>query len=128
LHEVKSVYPWEEKVEEILHEIDNLPAGRRKNALLQKLENGLSVFPDIIIHHRGTKDNLVVFEVKKTTFNGEDDDYNKLQAYLHDLKYKYAFKITLPTGHDFGVLPDEFFEAYMNERPPFFSKYIEIIE
>lgn len=128
LHEVKSVYPWEEKVEEILHEIDNLPEGRRKNALLYKLENGLSVFPDIIIHHRGTKDNLAVFEVKKSTFVGADDDRDKLRAYLNDLSYQYAFKITLPTGHDFCALSDEFFKAYTDEQPPFFSKYIEIVE
>jgi len=96
--------------------------------LLHKLENGLSVFPDIIIHHRGTKDNLAVFEVKKSTFVGTDDDRNKLRSYLNDLSYQHAFKITLPTGHNFSALPGEFFEAYTNEQPPFFSKYIEIIE
>lgn len=127
-HEVKTVYPWQEKAEELLHEIENTPQGRKRDALVYRLENGLTVFPDIIIHHRDTDENLAVFEIKKSTYQGTDDDDKKLQAYLHDLSYEYAFKITLPTGHDFGALPEKFFAEYTAVEPPFFRKYIHQLE
>ncbi|MGB5051569.1 MAG: hypothetical protein WBO46_21665 [Caldilineaceae bacterium] len=60
--------------------------------------NAVSVYPDIIIHHRDTKDNLVVIEAKKNSYSGEDHDEEKLRAYKNDLQYKFAFKITFPVG------------------------------
>lgn len=57
--------------------------------------NGDSVFPDIIIHHRGTNDNFIVIEAKKTS-NSNDSDLTKLKAYKKDLKYKYAYFISFP--------------------------------
>lgn len=57
-----------------------------------------SVFPDIIVHHRGTNDNFVVIEVKKSS-NRENDD-EKLSAYKTDLKYKHAFAVKFLVGND----------------------------
>jgi hypothetical protein len=49
------------------------------------------VFPDIIIHKRGTDKNHVVVEVKKST-NTESDkwDMAKLRAFKEDLHYDVA--------------------------------------
>ncbi len=60
-------------------------------------ENGntVSVFPDIIIHHRGTDDNFIVIEAKKKT-NNNGKDKAKLKAYKDDLHYKHAFFIEFP--------------------------------
>jgi hypothetical protein len=53
-------------------------------------ENARTVYPDIIIHHRGTKNNLVVIEAKKDNFNGDNLDVQKLEAYNKDLGYKFT--------------------------------------
>ena len=63
--------------------------------------DAVSVYPDIIIHHRGTKDNLVVIEAKKTSSTAEDKDVEKLKAYKKDLSYKIAFKIIFPVKEAF---------------------------
>jgi hypothetical protein len=34
-----------------------------------KRSDGVIVVPDVIVHHRGTSDNLLVIEVKKSTTN-----------------------------------------------------------
>lgn len=66
-------------------------------------ENATTVFPDIIVHRRGSSGeqngNLAVIEVKKTTSSvgGEYDKQKKLPAYLKYLKYKYAYFVTLDT-------------------------------
>ncbi len=61
--------------------------------------------PDIIIHHRGTKQNFAVLEVKKKNAGGKNyyekskhDDLLKLLAMTmqQNLKYKYGFFIELP--------------------------------
>lgn len=54
-----------------------------------------TVYPDIIIHKRGTSDNLVVIEAKKLGIPiGRDE--KKLKAYKKDLGYRYAFLVTFP--------------------------------
>ena len=63
-----------------------------------------TVYPDIIIHRRGTNDNLVVIEMKKTT-SQEDDKYDigKLCAFKKQLGYKYAFFIKVKTNGKAGI-------------------------
>ena len=53
--------------------------------------NGVTVFPDIIIHRRGREENLLVIEVKKTTnkINREFDLY-KLESFHQDLEYRFS--------------------------------------
>ncbi|MGR9107915.1 MAG: hypothetical protein ACU843_13380 [Gammaproteobacteria bacterium] len=57
-----------------------------------------TVFPDIIIHRRGTNDNLVVIEMKKTT-SQEDDEYDlqKLRAFKNQLGYQFAIFVKVAT-------------------------------
>lgn len=60
----------------------------------------VTVFPDIIIHKRGTKKNLLVIEVKKETNNNPDaqrKDLNKLRQFKRD-SFNYCFAIFLVLG------------------------------
>src|SRR6266700_110417 len=60
-----------------------------------------TVFPDIIIHHRGTTDNLLVIEVKKSTNQESDErDEQKLQAFKEQLTYRYALFLRFNTGRN----------------------------
>ena len=63
------------------------------------------VVPDIIIHRRGTTENLVAIEVKKST-NPEPDEFDirKLDAFVSQLNYSYALFLRLKAGsNDVGV-------------------------
>jgi hypothetical protein len=59
-------------------------------------DNGSRVFPDIIVHKRGTATNLIIIEVKVQWKNSKaGHDMKKLNAYKNDLKYEHAFYIEL---------------------------------
>jgi len=62
--------------------------------------NGVTVFPDIIIHRRGKRDNFIVIEAKKLS-NTDDSDKEKLDIYKSELLYKYAYFVKFPVGKDF---------------------------
>lgn len=50
------------------------------------------VYPDIIVHMRGEKENILVIEAKK--FDGDQSkDYAKLRAFTESEKYKYTLGI-----------------------------------
>lgn len=61
--------------------------------------NGRTVYPDIIIHHRGTKNNLVVIEAKKSKNKG--NDIKKLLEYKNQLGYDYAFAVKFLVEEEF---------------------------
>lgn len=57
-----------------------------------------TVFPDIIVHKRGTKDNHLVIEVKKSTNRvGRTADYAKLHGYKKTLGFQFALFLELGT-------------------------------
>lgn len=63
-----------------------------------------TVFPDIIVHRRGTDENLLVIEMKKTTSQESDDfDFLKLNAFKHQLDYQFAAFIKVRTNGQAGV-------------------------
>ena len=63
-----------------------------------------TVFPDIIVHRRGTVQNLLVIEMKKTTSQeGDDYDYGKLRAFKKQLGYLFAVFLKVRTGHNVGI-------------------------
>ena len=66
--------------------------------------NGQTVFPDIIVHRRGTDENLLVVEVKKTS-NPEptEKDLDKLGRLKDFLEYRYALFIRLQVGAEPGI-------------------------
>ena len=61
-----------------------------------KCLNGETVYPDIIIHKRGQRDNLLVIEIKKTS-KGLNvlDDYKKILGFLTKGDFKYRFGLFL---------------------------------
>jgi len=61
--------------------------------------DGSRVYPDIIVHHRGKPENLLVIEVKKSTSNRSDEaDLTKLQALRQQLGYQYALFLRFGCG------------------------------
>lgn len=73
--------------------------GLRKETVTIDNTNGVSVFPDIIIHRRMTDKNHLVIEVKKST-NSETPDFDleKLRGFKEELGYTHALFILLVTG------------------------------
>ena len=63
-----------------------------------------SVFPDVIVHRRGSRENLVVIEAKKSTTASTGHDELKLSNYKSQLGYQFAFSIVLPVGEQEAVL------------------------
>lgn len=64
-----------------------------------------TIFPDIIIHHRGTKDNHIVIEAKKTSNKNKKArlfDIVKLMTLVTSSGYHYknGIFINIPTGLD----------------------------
>ena len=57
----------------------------------------VTVFPDIIVHRRGTNEhNLLVVEMKKASSTVSPDyDMEKLKAFRHELKYLFAVHVTV---------------------------------
>jgi len=64
----------------------------------KKLLNSERVFPDIIIHHRGKDENLVVIEAKKqfdrSSISTKKDE-KKLKKFSEDPHYKYQYAFLL---------------------------------
>lgn len=102
-------------------ELNKKIARRRSIALSNKIYYYVSVYPDIIVHKRGRNDkNLIVFELKKSTFNlTKELDYDrlKLEKYTaneiyNELKYKYGVFINIHVDKEEGYQFD--LEVYQN--------------
>lgn len=80
-------------------------------------ENAVTVYPDIIVHHRGAHDNFIVIEAKKTKTSNRDIRYDleKLKAYKNDLDYKCAFFVKFPVGESFKKFVEDEIEQYIQE-------------
>ena len=61
--------------------------------------DGVTVYPDIIIHHRGERDNFIVIEAKKYS-STDDSDKEKLNIYKNELLYKHAYFVRFLVGED----------------------------
>lgn len=51
----------------------------------------VTVYPDIIVHKRGRKENLLVIEAKKENRRNSDFDKEKLRAFTCSDQYDYCF-------------------------------------
>ncbi len=86
-----------------------------------------AIYPDIIVHSRGTKKNLVVIEVKKTSNRLKTARLYDL-AKLHvlttdaDYAYKHAYFIDIPTAVSVDPLID------FSIRPYRFNPTIRIVD
>lgn len=73
---------------------------RLPEEMLQEVSQG-TVYPDVIIHQRGSEDdNLLVIEAKKSG-NSSDGDHQKIRAYLQYLDYDYGLFVRFDTGQDY---------------------------
>jgi hypothetical protein len=65
-----------------------------------------TVFPDIIVHHRGQRrSNILVIEVKKDSSDIDPTvDLHKLQGYRQTLGYPFALFLELGTGRRTGEI------------------------
>ncbi|MBV9958530.1 MAG: hypothetical protein JO360_08920 [Acidobacteria bacterium] len=62
-----------------------------------------SVYPDIIVHQRGTTENRLVIEVKKSSSKNQEAiefDELKVKAYITELGYRKALLLTIRTNND----------------------------
>jgi hypothetical protein len=58
-----------------------------------------TVYPDVIVHQRGTDHNLLVVEAKKANnAEGTGRDIRKLEAFVDELGYQYAAAVVIDTG------------------------------
>lgn len=73
----------------------------KKNILALETTKDRSVYPDIIVHKRGTNQNLMVFEIKKDS-NPEDEAWDKLKLkkYKKCLGYKISVYIRFEVGRN----------------------------
>jgi len=59
------------------------------------------VYPDIIIHHRGTSDNLLAIELKRGySVHGQEEDEAKLKEYVNRLGYQHGLFASFATGQN----------------------------
>jgi hypothetical protein len=59
-----------------------------------------TIFPDIIIHRRLTRKNLLVIEIKKTKGHEDTKDIAKLKAFTETKEYSYNYGFFLRLGKD----------------------------
>jgi hypothetical protein len=81
----------------------------------------VSVFPDIIIHHRGTGSNLLAVEVKRSEVEDEIRfDYVKLVSYQNDqrLNYQYGLFLRLIPDKDLGFIDTHRSKWLLRESEP----------
>ncbi len=66
-----------------------------------------TVFPDIIVHHRTTNDNLLVVEAKKSSSKINDEfDLGKLEQFKGDpFHYRYGLFIRFYVGEEAKTAP-----------------------
>lgn len=58
-----------------------------------------TVFPDVIVHRRGTRQNHLVLEFKKSTSRVDRQiDLRKLRGYKQQLGYEHALFVEVGTG------------------------------
>lgn len=75
-----------------------------KNTLSDSI-HAVTVYPDIIVHKRNLKNNLMVVEVKKFSGEGRDYDQKKLEKFKSELKYRIAVFVEIGTGEDWKKAP-----------------------
>lgn len=97
----KRILDWEQVP------IDEIAGDASREDLVRDME-ARTVYPDIIVHRRGTDENLLVIEVKKSSSTRAPDvDRRKLEimARREGLAYRHAAFLRLPVGDD---PPDDF--------------------
>lgn len=74
-------------------------------------DQGRTVYPDIIIHKRGTDTNWIVLEVKKSNNSSPDsEDIEKIEGYIEELGYCYGVFLRLRVEDSVGIQKIKFFK------------------
>jgi hypothetical protein len=93
--QAKVIRSSKQKYEELIQE------GRAPETIsyedLLVTENLPTVFPDIIVHHRGVQENLLVIEIKKAKSPNIDWDRFKVEAYVRQLDYQSGVLLVFVT-------------------------------
>jgi len=70
-------------------------------------DTGETAYPDIIVHERGTSNNLLVIEAKKDSNSSDPEairnDKRKLCAYKRELGYRFGLFLKFNTGDNYNV-------------------------
>jgi len=76
-----------------------------------------TVYPDIIIHHRNTDDNLLIIEIKKNASESDkENDIDKIRGFIEEYKYSYGLFIDFITGtEEAGVKSKQWFPEEYNQ-------------
>src|SRR5579875_1720763 len=60
-----------------------------------------TVYPDIIVHKRGSRENLLAIEIKKASNRrSRNHDYEKLRAFKRELGYQHTLFLVLSTDRE----------------------------
>lgn len=71
-----------------------------------------TVFPDIVVHERGTSNNYLVLELKKTSNTvPRTIDFTKLRGYRSQLRYEHAVFIEVLVGNEPDIALVEWVDA-----------------
>jgi len=85
--------------------------------------NAHTIYPDIIIHKRGSNlDNLLCVEIKKSTNKdrlAKERDQIKLPKIGEKYNYKFLLYLEIPTGEEYGV---EKIDFDLKENKKYLSK------
>ena len=83
---------------------------------------GVTIFPDVIVHHRGTQNNHVVIEAKTSAYKADCQlndacrcDRCKLKVIKEELGYKYAFYIVFPVDVALAGYSEETINNFITE-------------
>jgi len=84
--------------------------------------DGVTVYPDIIVHRRGQRANIVVIEAKLSSNNLPcvlpqtcHCDRCKLRAYRAEFGYAYAFYVVFPVGRKLSAYSGASIGEYVEE-------------
>lgn len=78
----------------------------------KRVEDGSLVYPDIIVHLRGTEINLLIIEVKKSTNPDANNchDESKIKAFIRELHYQHGLYLKFYCGRSkLGNYDEEWF-------------------
>lgn len=98
--DVDCEYNRDQKLTKKLKSLNNFLKELKREDLIKDIDER-AVIPDIIIHKRGTNNNLLVIEMKKSGSAEKEDDFDiaKLRAYRKDLGYCFAVFLKVKIGN-----------------------------
>ena len=88
----------------------------------------ITVFPDIIVHERLTRNNLLIIEIKKTTSRVDSKfDYYKLRQFKYQYGYPFALFLKLITGcKEVGIETKEYLPDFNTYSARMLQEYLNM--